>query len=195
MPARKRPLRILSRNISKPFPQEFPLVIFGGINWLWNPEERKEGLLFSLILNMVGKLPKTFFKNLEEIQPTQLYINSAKLSQVKAFFDPTDHSSYKAVPLKKLEGDIVFTDGHTRAFLAHLQGLTEIKAYWEQEDLNWQMYKVCVKWCKEEGIKTIADLEGKVIPAAQFKQIWIERCHSHDDYEKHRHKGSDLGFS
>lgn len=45
----------------------------------------------------------------EEIQPSQLYINSAKLAHVQNHFDPSDTSSYNAVPVKRLDGEGIET--------------------------------------------------------------------------------------
>jgi hypothetical protein len=38
--------------------------------------------------------------------------------------------------VKKLEDQIVFVDGHTRALTALLLGLPEILVYWEDEKLD-----------------------------------------------------------
>ena len=118
-------------------------------------------------------MPKTFMMKLDKIQPSQLYISSEKLSNVMKNFNA---NSIEPIPVKKLGGDIIFVDGHTRAFAAYLHGLKEIPVYWEYEELDWEAYKICVEWCKKEGIYTIADLENRVIPHREYEILWYRRC-------------------
>lgn len=120
-------------------------------------------------------MTKTFLMKLNEIQPSQLYISSDKLSNVMKSF-PSEPSSIEPIPIKKLRDQIVFVDGHTRAFAAFICGVSEVPVYWEYEDLDWEAYEICVEWCKEEGIHTIADLNNKVIPHQQYEKLWYERC-------------------
>ena len=118
-------------------------------------------------------MPKTFMMKLDKIQPSQLYISSEKLSNVMKNFNA---NSIEPIPVKKLGDDIIFVDGHTRAFATYLHGLKEIPVYWEYEELDWEAYKICVEWCKKEGIYTIADLENRVIPHREYEILWYRRC-------------------
>jgi len=118
-------------------------------------------------------MPKIFTMKLDKIQPSQLYISSKKLSEVMKAFNS---NSIEPIPIKRLGDDIIFVDGHTRAFAAFLYGLKEIPVYWEYEELDWEAYKICVEWCKEEGIHTIADLKNKVIPHEEYEILWYRRC-------------------
>ena len=63
-------------------------------------------------------MPKTFMMRLDNIQPSQLYISSEKLSEVMKTFNPNDSNSIEPIPIKRLGNDIIFVDGHTRAFAA-----------------------------------------------------------------------------
>jgi len=118
-------------------------------------------------------MPKTFMMKLDKIQPSQLYISSEKLSNVMKNFNA---NSIEPIPVKKLGGDIIFVDGHTRAFVAYLHGLKEIPVYWEYEEPDWEAYKICVEWCKKEGIYAIADLENRVISHREYEILWYRRC-------------------
>lgn len=115
-------------------------------------------------------MPGTFRLRLDQVQPSQLYINRGKLDAVQAA------ASLEAVSVKQLNGRIVFTDGHTRAFAAHLAGRREIEVYWEDEELDWEAYQICVDWCLAEGIHSIADLAGRVIDPQQYEVLWLDRC-------------------
>lgn len=47
---------------------------------------------------------------------------------------------------------------------------------WEDEDLDWKLYEICVKWCKKAEIRTIADLKDRILDHESYKIKWIERC-------------------
>jgi hypothetical protein len=114
--------------------------------------------------------------NLNDIQPSQLYINSQKLSDILKWFKPDDYENYDPLPIKKLNGKIIFTDGHTRAFAAYLKGINFIKVYWDEDDLSWDAYQICVDWCNFEGIYSIADLKDRVIELGEYEILWLQRC-------------------
>jgi len=80
------------------------------------------------------------------------------------------------IPIKKLGNEIVIVDGHTRALAAFLHNLKEVEVYWEEEKLDWDAYRICVEWCKNEGIYTIADLKNKVISQREYEKLWLKRC-------------------
>ncbi len=112
---------------------------------------------------------------LENIQPSQLYINTEKLTSIKKEYSGHPEE-IPPVPLKRLDDDIILTDGHTRALFAHLAGAERIAVYWDNDELDWNSYKVCVKWCKREEIYSIADLADRIVTSADFENLWIKRC-------------------
>lgn len=124
----------------------------------------------------VGLMAKTFMMKLDEIQPSQLYISSEKLSEVRKTLDPDKPESIEPIPIKKLGGEIIFVDGHTRAFAAFLHNVYEVPVYWEDEELDWDAYEICVGWCKKEGIQTIADLRNRVVSQRDYEILWYGRC-------------------
>ena len=124
----------------------------------------------------VDLMTKTFMMKLNEIQPSQLYISSEKLSEVMKTFDPAKPESIEPIPIKELGNTIIFVDGHTRAFAAFLCNVPEIPVYWENEELDWDAYKICVKWCQKEGIRSIADLKNRIIPQKDYETLWYRRC-------------------
>jgi len=113
---------------------------------------------------------------LSDIQPSQLYICSEKLSEVMKTFNMDDPRLMEPIQVKKLGNDIIFVDGHTRAFAAFLCGFSEVPVYWEDEELDWDACKICVEWCKREGIRTIADLRSRVVSHRDYERLWYERC-------------------
>lgn len=121
-------------------------------------------------------MTKMFMMKLAEIQPSQLFISSKKLSEVMKAFDPNKPESIEPIPVKKLGDQIIFVDGHTRAFATFLHGLSQVPVYWEYEELDWDAYEICVEWCKKEGIHTITDLKDRVVSHQEFEVVWYKRC-------------------
>jgi len=125
---------------------------------------------------LVGLMTKAFMMKLDEIQPSQLYICSEKLDEVMRTIDSKRPDEIEPIPIKRLGGRIIFVDGHTRAFAAFLRGFPRIPVYWEDEELDWDAYAICVEWCTNEGIRTIVDLKNKVVPEKDYEILWYQRC-------------------
>ena len=121
-------------------------------------------------------MTKGILMNLKDIQPSQLYINSQKLKNLLKWFTPSDYESYDAIPVKNLNGQIIFTDGHTRAYATYILGLKTIKVYWDDDELSWNSYQICVDWCNAEGINSIEDLKDRVIEPSEYEILWLDRC-------------------
>lgn len=121
-------------------------------------------------------MSRIFSIDLDRIQPSQLYISSDKLEQILQKLDPADPDCLEPVPLRELAGRIVLTDGHTRAFAAYQSGIRSVPAYWDEDDLDWEAYAICIHWCQEEGIHAIADLRQRVVSAADYDRLWLQRC-------------------
>ena len=120
-------------------------------------------------------MTEIFLMELNKIQPSQLYISSRKLNSVMKNF-ASKPSLMEPIPVKKLGDRIVFVDGHTRAFAALLHRFPKVQVLWEDEELDWEAYEICVNWCRVAGIHTIADLKKRVISHQQYKKLWYERC-------------------
>ncbi len=126
-------------------------------------------------------MTKIFQMQVDSIQPTQLYISSAKLDHVMNILKQSEKVDIEPIPVKKLGDQIIFVDGHTRALAALLFGLSEIPVYyWKDEDerekLDWDEYEVCIEWCKEEGIHKISDLKNRIVPHKDYQALWLDRC-------------------
>ncbi len=126
-------------------------------------------------------MAKTFQIRIDSVQPTQLYISSEKLDYVMRIFKESGKENSEPIPVKELDGQIILVDGHTRALAAFLLGITEIPVYYwrdenEDEKLDWDEYRVCVGWCKQEGIRAISDLKNRIIPHEEYQILWLDRC-------------------
>lgn len=117
-----------------------------------------------------------FFIDLSNLQPSQLYISKDKCLRIQKWFNPADLSNFEPIPIKQLGDKIIFTDGHTRAYMAYKVGLSQIPVYWESDDLDWTFYQKCVEACEEEEIYTIADLSGRVVDEVNYTLLWRNWC-------------------
>lgn len=128
---------------------------------------------------------------LSQIQPSQLYINSERLSEVIMALDRLKPDLIKPIPVKKLGDKIVLTDDHTIVLAAFLRGVLEVRVYWEEDELDWNAYEVCVEWCRKEGVRNIADLKNRVVSPKEYDVLWVNRCKKmQQELEARRKQGS-----
>ena len=128
---------------------------------------------------------------LHEIQPSQLYISKAKLDAVINGRNLGNLAMYEPIPIKEIDGELVSTDGHTRGVAWLLEGYEEVEVEWETSELDWEAYRICVQWCKDEGIKSISDLKDRIIGHSEYEILWYERCRvMHEDLDEKRKRSS-----
>ena len=129
----------------------------------------------------------TFRIKLLDIQPSQLFISEAKLSKVREWLNEDHIEGYDPIPVKKLNGKVVFTDGHTRAYALHQLGVESLHVYWDNDNLDWEAYQICVAWCVEEGITNISNLLHRVVENNLYEELWLSRCKAmHSELEASR---------
>lgn len=114
-----------------------------------------------------------------DVRPSQCYLNGRKLSLVAQWFD-FDAPNYDPLPVRRFgaSDEWTLTDGHTRAFVAHLSGADELRVVRDGDDLPPAAYEQCIEWCEAAGIEEISDLAGRVVTASTFESQWVERCQS-----------------
>jgi hypothetical protein len=117
-----------------------------------------------------------FLMAIRDLQPSQLYINQEKLGHLLMAVKFCKADDVPPIPVKIMEGRWVMTDGHTRAFAAHLLGLQEIPVYFDLDELDWEAYTICVAWCLDKGIHSIEDLQGSVVSFENYQRLWLDRC-------------------
>ena len=113
---------------------------------------------------------------LKDLQPSQFYISESKLKAVECWLDPENLSGFQPIPVKLLDGKPVMTDGHTRAVAALRAGLTAVPLAWDEDDLDWDMYRACVQACLKRNILSPADLLAWIIPEEDYREKWDTWC-------------------
>ena len=114
--------------------------------------------------------------NYLSIQPSQFHLSLNKIAKIKNWFNPEDLSNFEPVPIKVIDGKVIFTDGHTRAFVAFSYGLKKIPTTFEKDVLDWDMYKCCIDACRQKGIYTIKDLETEILDEIDYDLKWNKWC-------------------
>ena len=84
-------------------------------------------------------MAETFVLSLGELQPSQLYLSEAKVAAVR-----TGSRPLAPLPVKRLGGRVVLTDGHTRAFVAWRSGQRQIEVHWDGDDLSTWHKVICI---------------------------------------------------
>ena len=114
--------------------------------------------------------------SLKDLQPSQFYISQAKLSNIQAWFHKDDLSNFEPLPVKVLDGIPILTDGHTRAVSAILAGLESVPLVYDEDELDWNLYRYCVEQCTQKGIHCPYDLVDRIISAHDYEEKWIGWC-------------------
>ncbi len=110
------------------------------------------------------------------LQPSQLYLSAKRLEQILAWIKSEDPDEIEPLPVKELDGHLMLTDGHHRAFAFHSLGLRQIKVIPDPDELDWEAYRICIQWCLEEGISSVMDLKSRIVNEEDFDLLWNKRC-------------------
>ena len=113
-----------------------------------------------------------------ELRPSQLYLSAAKLRAVLEWFD-VDEPTYGPLAAFRHDGEWYLADGHTRAFVAWLAGADRFPVERDRSvrtDHDFAVYRRCVEWCAEAGVRTVPDLRGRVVGPDAYERRWVERC-------------------
>ena len=113
---------------------------------------------------------------INDLQPSQFYISKEKINNIKKWFNPQDLSNFEPIPIKELDGQVVITDGHTRLVVALLFGLDSVPLVWDEDELNWDMYRECVRECKKLGITSPSNLLTRIISKDEYDIKWNKWC-------------------
>jgi hypothetical protein len=134
---------------------------------------------------------KEFYIQIATLQPSQLFISDEKLQRNQEWLDSPD-INYDAIPIINLDGKIIMTDGHTRAYILSNLGVKKIKVLWDLDKLDLEAYQECVRWCESEKISSIQDLANRVISADDYQIQWIGKCQKmHKDLAELRERNDE----
>lgn len=114
---------------------------------------------------------------IDEPQPSQLVLDADRLRGVLEWYD-FDLGRYDPIPVIEPADELVLSDGHTRAVVAFLGGADTLDVRWDPdvESLDLDLYRQCVRWCREVSVTTVDDLVGRVVSRETFLEEWVARC-------------------
>lgn len=121
-------------------------------------------------------MENVFYMNLDELFPSQLFLNREKIEYFGKNINPFVLDKIPPISIRKFGDKTVFLDGHTRAFLAYEHGLQKVPVYWEPEEYDWELYEICIQWCIDNKIMHISDLKDRILEKATFEKRWIGKC-------------------
>lgn len=126
------------------------------------------------------------FQGVQWVAPTdlgisQLYLNQSKLRNVEKWFDPNNMNLCQPLPVHDFgDGRLTLTDGHSRAFIAY-QHKTKVPIVYDTDDIvtcdeGQLLYKNDIVWCRRFHLRTVADLENRIVDDSEYQSLWIDRC-------------------
>lgn len=125
------------------------------------------------------------------LQPSQLYLSAERLEQILAWIKSEDLDNFEPLPVKRLDGHLMLTDGHHRAYAFHSLGRRQIKVIPDTDELDWEAYRICVQWCLEEGISSVMDLKSRIVNEEYFDLLWDKRCDELHQFLEEKRCASD----
>lgn len=117
-----------------------------------------------------------------ELGLSQIYLNENKIKAIEEWFNPNDMSLFQ--PLKVYSfgnGRYTIVDGHSRAFVAYIHGITQVPIAYEKDEMvagevGQILYRADLEWCKRFGIENISHLKKRIISQLEYQRLWIVRC-------------------
>lgn len=117
-----------------------------------------------------------------ELGLSQIYLNKDKIQAIEKWFNPDDMSIFEPLPVRDFgDGRYTLTDGHSRAYVAYKNGLTQIPIVYDDDDMvagkiGQTLYQADIEWCKRFHIENIRQLENRILTSEEYLRLWIGRC-------------------
>lgn len=111
-----------------------------------------------------------------DLQPSQFYLSQEKIEGINSWFRSDIFDDFSPLPVKILNGKVVLTDGHTRAWVAYRNGFEKVPLTWDEDELDWEAYQLCVDECQRQGINSIADLNNRILSPEEYTLKWDHWC-------------------
>lgn len=116
---------------------------------------------------------KLFTLKLEEIQPSQFYVDREKLHAISSFITRGEDIIIPVMPYRDT-GRYISEDGHTRLYYAWKRGFPCVRVF--LEDVDDYIYDF-VKEAERRGIHSVSDMEE--LSHEEYEVKWNQFC---DDY-------------
>ena len=113
---------------------------------------------------------------------SQLYLCERKIRGVMGWFDPSQAAAYAPLPVRNFgSGRFTLTDGHSRAYVAYKQGVKRLLVVQDEEEIvtgetGQKLYRQDIFWCERFSLRTIGNLENRILSQTDYQRLWIDRC-------------------
>jgi hypothetical protein len=112
---------------------------------------------------------------LEDVQPSQLYVNAELLAEALAAWDPLTELGPPPLRVADIDGVTVLVEDHAVAVSLAVRGSRNMLVYRNDEPLDLDVIQKRVMWCREEGVRRVDDLLKRVVPPDEFETRWTSR--------------------
>lgn len=122
------------------------------------------------------------FISINELSLSQIYLSEDKIKAVLSWFNPKNMDNFEPLSVYDFgNGRYTLTDGHTRAYIAYINGVTTIPVVYDNDEIvtgeiAQKLYKEDIIWCERFGLNHIKDLENRIISQDKYQKLWIIRC-------------------
>ncbi|MDD6683408.1 MAG: hypothetical protein PUE61_09705 [Clostridiales bacterium] len=117
-----------------------------------------------------------------ELGLSQIYLNEKKIKAIEKWFNPSDMVRFEPLTVHDYgNGKYTLTDGHSRAYVAYVNGLTAIPIVYDNDEIvageiGQELYRTDIEWCNRFSIYNISHLKQRIISNEDYQRLWIERC-------------------
>ena len=107
------------------------------------------------------------------------YFSDTTLEEVREAWRRAEEDQLPPVLVTRIDEELSLIDGHSRALVAYEQGQAQVKA--EVLPLgaiegSRALYEHIHRDGPRQGVRTIADLEDRILDPEEHKRIWVGYC-------------------
>lgn len=120
--------------------------------------------------------------NVDLLGLSQIYLNSDKITSIMGWFNSQCMDNFQPLSVHDFgNGVYTLTDGHTRAYVAYKNGVSNLPVLYDNDDIitckvGQMLYKADIDWCKRFKLSHIKQLENRILNKSAYQKLWIERC-------------------
>ncbi len=111
-----------------------------------------------------------FVIRIDQLQPSQPFLSRDRLNNILS------NTSFllRPVAVIELNGRFCLLEGHERCYALASVGIEEVEAYIDTSlcKSNWRK---CVEYTMSQGVACVDDFDNRIVDAAIFKQIWVQK--------------------
>ena len=117
-----------------------------------------------------------------ELGLSQIYLNEKKIEAIEKWFNPDDMDIFEPLLVHDYgNGKYTLTDGHSRAYVAYINGLTYIPIVYDNDEIvageiGQKLYRADIEWCNRFSIYNISHLKHRIVSNEDYQRLWIARC-------------------